>query len=197
MAKEICDRNFKGKNRKYNKNIRAFALTLHFYSTKAYNFTRSAFNNLLPHPSTIQRWYLVVDGNPGFTKEALEAIKQKCSIKDVICNLVIDEMSIREHIQYQGQQYHGFVDCGTGLQSETPATNVLVFMAVAINSSWKVPVGYFFIKSLTASERANILNTALKLIHETGAICRSVTFDGAAVNISMTNILGMFTSIIV
>jgi len=51
-------------------------------------------------------------------------------------------MSIREHIDYDGSQYHGFVDCGTGLVSQTTATSALVFMAVAVNSGWKIPIGY-------------------------------------------------------
>jgi len=38
-------------------------------------FVRKTFKNLLPHPTTLKTWYSVVDGDPGFTKEAFEAIR--------------------------------------------------------------------------------------------------------------------------
>ncbi|XP_022168754.1 uncharacterized protein LOC111032661 [Myzus persicae] len=46
-------RNLKAKNSKYSPAIRGFALTLQFYSSKAYSFVRKTFQHLLPHPATI------------------------------------------------------------------------------------------------------------------------------------------------
>lgn len=37
---------------KYSPTLRMFALTLQFYSTKAYNYVRETFDCALPHPST-------------------------------------------------------------------------------------------------------------------------------------------------
>jgi hypothetical protein len=56
----------------YSDVTRSFAMTLHFYSAKAYNFVRSSFGNALPHPATLRTWYRAVDGKPGFTEEAFE-----------------------------------------------------------------------------------------------------------------------------
>lgn len=58
-------------------------------------------------------------------------------------------------------------------------------MAVVQNRNWKVPLGYFVIKSLTGEERANLLVKYLELPHETGAKVHSVTFDGGPCNIKM------------
>jgi hypothetical protein len=33
------------------------------------------------------------------------------------------------------------------------ATNALVFMAVALNSSWKLPVGYFLVTSISGKKK--------------------------------------------
>jgi hypothetical protein len=55
-------------------------------------------------------------------------------------------------------------------------------MVVALNENWKVPVGYFLIKSLRAQERADIINRSLTRLQDTGAKCHSITFDGASVN---------------
>lgn len=41
----------------------------------------------------------MIDGVPGFTAESFRAIKCKTLQGTVICNLVLDEMSIRKQIQ--------------------------------------------------------------------------------------------------
>lgn len=56
----------------YSDDLRSFALTLHFYSPKAYDFVRSSFSQSLPHPSTLRQWCSAVEGKPGFTSEAFE-----------------------------------------------------------------------------------------------------------------------------
>lgn len=57
--------------------LRSFSLTLHFYSPTAYNYVRKTFNKCLPHPSTLRKWYSVIDGSPGITEESMNAIKMK------------------------------------------------------------------------------------------------------------------------
>ena len=42
---------------KYSSQIKSFALTLHFYSDKAYDFVRKTFNPALPCPVQIRKWY--------------------------------------------------------------------------------------------------------------------------------------------
>jgi len=55
----------------FHKEIREFALTLQYYSPRAYlYYVRKSFSNILPHPRTLRRWYTVVDDKPGFTLEA-------------------------------------------------------------------------------------------------------------------------------
>jgi len=172
-------------------------LTLQFYSAKAYNYVRKTFKNLLPHPATIRKWFSVVDGEPGFTFEAFEAIRMKVNEthEPIICNIAIDEMAIRKQTIFLNGKFYGGVDLGTGQDQNDSdnaqqATNALVFLAVCMNGHWKVPLGYFVVHSLTGSERANLLTKCFELIAETGAKCFSVTFDGAPTNISMCKSLG-------
>ena len=61
----------------YPKELRAFAMTLKFYSAKAYKFGRKSFSLGLSHSSVIRSWYNVMVGEPGFTKEAMTALKAK------------------------------------------------------------------------------------------------------------------------
>jgi len=46
--------------KKISPELRAFALTLNFYSAAAYKYVRQVFNNCLPHPSTLRKWYAVI-----------------------------------------------------------------------------------------------------------------------------------------
>lgn len=93
----------KGKavKRKYSVELRKFALTLHFYSPKAYNFVRNNFNSVLPHARTLSKWYSHVDADPGFTQESLNILTLKInnSVKPIYCALMIDEVAIRKHVE--------------------------------------------------------------------------------------------------
>jgi DNA transposase THAP9 len=188
---------------KYSEEVRSFALTLHFYSPKAYNYIRKMWGKrILPHPSTIRALYQVVDGSPGFTKEALQAIAVRASEKKIVVNLVIDEMSIKQEVIYNkySGQYYGGIDFGNfedaqgnkSCKNDNPimATNALVFMVVSQNESWKVPIGYFLVGGLNSVERANLLKLALETLHSHNCSVYSVTFDGASSNLRMCEVLG-------
>ncbi|KYN10146.1 THAP domain-containing protein 9 [Trachymyrmex cornetzi] len=148
----------KGARKKYSAQLRAFALTLNFYSAKAYRYVRKTFCNFLPDPATIRKWYATLDGQPDFTKEALDAVKCKVqkSENPIFCNLVLDEMSIKEKPSYDGNKFQGFVDVGLSVGDSAvlvTAKHALVFMLVALNDHWKLPIGYFLIDSLNGKER--------------------------------------------
>lgn len=70
-------------SRTYKASLRQFALSLHYYSPKAYNYVRNNFYNCLPHVKTLLKWYRSFDGEPGINVEILEAIKLcVCSVID-------------------------------------------------------------------------------------------------------------------
>jgi uncharacterized protein YoxC len=109
---EIIQRNLQNRRLKYSAELRSFAITLQFYSAKAYNYIRKKFNNLLPCPSVIRKWFSVVNGHPGFTKEAFQAIQNRTKMSTVLVNIVIDEMAIRQQILYCQSRYYGYADFG-------------------------------------------------------------------------------------
>ena len=55
------------------------------------------------------------------------------------------------------------MDIGNSISDETgpEATEVLVFMAVAVTGSWKVLVCCFLVHALKAAERANLVRQCL------------------------------------
>ena len=201
VSKELMKRlvtQKKGKNPgAYPLELRSFAMTLKFYSTKAYNYVRKSFDLGLPHPTVIRSWYSSMNGEPGFTKNALAALKAKVLAakrdnQEVVCALMLDEMSIRKHVEWDGKQFRGFVDLGTGINDDSlpEATDALVFMAVAVNASWKVPCGYFLVNGLTGAEKANLTKDCIIKLHEVGVKVVSFTCDGPTSHQSMLKLLG-------
>lgn len=197
--KDIIERLFrktvnKKVRRKFEHSVRAFAVTLHFYSPKAYNFVRQKFHNSLPHPKTLAKWYCSVDAKPGFTTEAFNFLKTKVAHTNknaLICSLVFDEIAIRQHLEYCGGSYYGYVDCGNALHGDCMelAKEALVFMLVCINEAWKIPLGYFFISGINSEQKLSLLKQALTLLKDVGVIITNVTFDGCAANFGICNLL--------
>ena len=97
-----------GKGRRYSPALKSFALTLQFYLSKAYEFVRKTFDIALPSQSQIRRWYGKVAADPGFTKPAFNALKEKVEDarkigKEVVCSLMLDEMAIK-NISWDGKK---------------------------------------------------------------------------------------------
>ena len=181
----------------YSDNIKSFAMTLQFYSSKAYTYVRETFGLNLPHPSTIRRWYNVVDGQPGFTAEAFAALKLKGTEaktrgEELLCSLMLDEISTRKHVEWVGDRALGYVDIGTGVVdgASQVASEALVFMAVCVHSNWKVPVGYFFVKGLNAEEKANLVTQCVSKLEDVGVTVVSLTCDGPTCHTAMLKRLG-------
>lgn len=70
------------------------------------------------------------------------------------------------------------------------AKEAFVFLVVAINESWKIPVGYFLINHVNSSQKAKLVQCCIHLLSETGVTVVSLTFDGCTTNIGMGKALG-------
>ena len=173
---ELIKRIISGKSKQeYAEALRCFALTLQFYSSKAYAFVRKTFHLALPHPSQIRRWYSVIPADPGFTEPAFKTLEVKASEAEkagrkVICSLMLDEMAIKKHIAWDGNKFTGYVNIGNGIEDDSKplAKDALVFMVVCVNASWKIPCGYFFIDGMSGAERANLVNLCIERLFDTG-----------------------------
>ena len=150
LKRQVAKHNGNSGVTKYSPQLRSFALTLNFYSPRAYRFVRKSFDTCLPHPRTRERWLHCVDIKPGFTEPSFAAIKRRTDAsaalgKPVFCALMMHEMSIRQHIEWDGKKCQGYSDMGTERDDERlpVAKEALIFMVVALNGSWKLPVGYF------------------------------------------------------
>ncbi len=113
----------------------------------------------------------------------------------VLCALMIDDIAIKKHVEYDGKKFCGYVNLGAdydGVQlNDNVATDPLVFMVTAVNAQWNVPVGYFLVHGLTGTERANLVNLSLQKLHDIGAEVISFTCDGPSTHWNMLSALGV------
>ncbi|KAL4136335.1 hypothetical protein QTP88_007883 [Uroleucon formosanum] len=131
------------------------------------------------------------------TKESFQAISLK--VKEMKVNgkqlygcLVMDEMSIKQHVHWTGTRHQGYIDFGLGGKTKEMdnlpyAKDAFVIMVVDINTSWRVPIAYYLINGISAEEKANIILNCLQELDTTGVIIKTLTFDGAANNLSMAS----------
>lgn len=187
-AKALC-------GRRYTEQVKEFAVTVNFYSPKAYQFLRTILP--LPAPSRIKIWAGSVECEPGFITEAFNILRNE--IKDhpekKDCCLVFDAMAIRKQTLYdqKNDEYVGFVNYG--LAEIKPPDNVLasealVFALVGLRSHWKCPIAYFLTDKLTSTVQAQLIRKALILSGEIGLRVWCITSDGTSPNIATFKLLG-------
>lgn len=177
--------------------LKQFAATLQFFSAKAYDFVRNEFALSLPHQATIRKWFANVACNPGYVDIAFDTLKIKSEEaknlgRDLVCSVIIDEMSIKKQIEFTDNKIWGYVDIGIPCENDEllEATEAFVIMVVSHQSHWKIPIAYFFIRSLSGREKANIVNETLIRLFEVGVITMSITCDGPSCNFTMLKELG-------
>lgn len=179
---------------RYSEELKSFALTLHFYSPKAYLFLRK--HVCLPHPATLRRLLATRDCSVGFIQEVLMFLKETAakdaSLKNVA--LLFDSMAIRTELRYDKKtdKYWGYVDYGGILpnECETLASEALVFMIVSYTKRFKCPIAYFFINKISAELQSQLILTAIRMLSEANITVRSLTCDGTCVNVKTYEILG-------
>ncbi|KAJ8936766.1 hypothetical protein NQ314_012166 [Rhamnusium bicolor] len=113
-------------------------------------------NTCLPHVKTIAKWYSSINGKPGLTYESFTTLHLRQILnedKQLLCNLTLDEMTFRKHVETNGKEFFGFGDMREGCRNENLplARQALTFLLTAINEKWKLPVSYFFINILLSS----------------------------------------------
>ncbi|XP_028979363.2 uncharacterized protein LOC114840356 isoform X4 [Esox lucius] len=179
----------------YTKAQRDFALTLHLHGPKAYQYLRETLHIHLPHPSSLQRWLSSLDARPGLNKmmlDMLERRRQEDEVKYGCVTLMLDAMSIKNHVQYdpQTQTMFGYVDMGDRLNETDVASDVHVFMVVGLQGYWKAPIVYYLTRSLTPQSQTALVEHALEELHRRQIRVVCMTMDGHASNVSMCTQLG-------
>lgn len=176
---------------KYPENFRHFCLALHYFSPRAYTFVRKTFNEHMPHPKTIQAWFVNSDinGEPGIQDSHLNKLteivrKMSASGSQLVCSLSFDEIHIRKQMFWSLQKasFVGLVhkvcadsaDSAADSADDHPdlhriiATQAIVFMLKGINANLKFPVAYFLMNAMTKEQKKELLCKIIGAVSERG-----------------------------
>lgn len=201
---EVIDCLIKGvkPGEKYPPSVRAFCMSLHYTSPKAYLYVREKFGKNIPHPDTIREWYRNsdLDATPGIGKKSMDALQKKAEQmkqengEQLIVSLLMDEMAIQRNMTWcrATNKFIGLADYGSPATDDefTLAENVIVFMACGVNFHFQQPVAYYFIKTLKAEDRVELVLQILKELSKRGITVSNLTFDGYSSNALMSKQLG-------
>lgn len=149
----------------------------------------------------MRNWYASINASPGITTESFDTLKKKADEvkqttgKKMMCNLLTDEVAIRQHVQWNqaAMKFDGFIDCGRDAadnESLPLAKDALVYMVTGVDEDFKIPIAYFLVNGLTADERAALTNQILVRLSEIGIEVVAITFDGLPANLAMLNAFG-------
>lgn len=192
-------RNQTSDNRWYSPVVRMFALTLFIFSPAAYRFVREKFNKTLPATSTFCRWYAEsnLECQPGILKETINALRglvNTQTTKTLFASLSFDEVAIRKHLQWihDKKKWSGYINYGKLLENnKLPlAHNVLVFMVTILDHNVSLPIAYYAITSLDATEKKLLLLDVLQQLSSIGVKITNIVFDGLSTNLAVANELG-------
>lgn len=183
---------------KYPPSVRAFCLSLHYISPRAYEYVREKFAKHLPHVQTIRQWYRNsnLDAKSGINTHSLDALEalSKTMDKPLVINLNFDEMNIHRGMTWcrATNKFVGLIDYGTHSPDDefTLAKDVIVYMAVGVNSHFQQPIAYYFINTLKGPERAELILNVIAEISKRGIKIADISCDGHKANPLMFKHLG-------
>ena len=146
--------NDRNTGRRYEKSIKEFAVTLHYYSPRGYKFVRIAL--CLPNPSTIRNWAANIKAEPGFLMQVIRSLRYLVKPDQRDCIIILDEMALKAQtlVEKKSGRLVGNVDygCIQGEAKENTANHALVVMVVGLKEKWQYPIAYF----LTSNTNADI-----------------------------------------
>lgn len=134
----------------------------------------------------------------GFNQQTLLTLKEIASNKQkegqqLYLTLCFDEMAIRRHIQWVHgrKEFSGLVNYGRRDDDNVPLANYAIFFLInLIGFDHALILGYFLIKSLDKTEKANLIRDAIIQINSTSSVLLTIAFDGLATNLAACEVLG-------
>lgn len=113
--------------------------------------------------------------------------------KDLICSLAFDEMHIKSHLEWihEKKAFSGLITYGERENDNMRlAKQAIVFLVTSIELKISLPVAHFFIDSLNAQEKINMLFEIIRCLQTIGVNILTITFDGLVTNRSMCEKIG-------
>lgn len=183
--------NITERGQRYDAKQKAFALTLYKTMGKhAYTSLRSIFKQI-PSIQTLQSVLHRIPLFPGlnsFILRHLESLAPNMSVKEKVCILIWDEISVQPKLTYDSRKdiICGFEDWGNN-RTQKIADHVLVFMLRGLHSGWKLPISYNFCHKVTnVAQLMRCVKEHVEKVQEAGfhivaSVCDQGTTNVAAI----------------
>ena len=153
------------KGKRWAVSDKLFGLPILFHSTQTSNNLRTIF--CLPSRTTLLLFLSRVFGEPntGFAPQVFSLLNLRAEAMDPHdrnISLVMDEMSLKQHLDYARN-----LDLGHGIKNGKPLNQALVFMARGLATKCKQPIAYFHNNStVSTSDMSALLREAVTKINE-------------------------------
>ena len=185
LVKNQAKNKIRKKRKEYSQKIKEFALTIYYYSPKAYAYLRTVLE--LPASRSIRRWLEVVDCQPGFLSDVLSLISEKQ--QDSPYSLVVDSMAIRKRLIVDRSTGNIQGHCTVGDTTKV-AKEALVFLLVPLLGGVRYPVGYFLVDKIDSDVQSQLIRQCLEWTAESNIKIVNITCDGCQSNMTTLKKLG-------
>ncbi|XP_067203193.1 uncharacterized protein, partial [Linepithema humile] len=181
--------------------IRQLFFERFIYTTTFFGFTclREVFTDI-PSIKTLQlavhRIPVTTGINP-FILTHLEKIAPNLPLKDKVCILMWDEVSIQSSVTYDIRKdiICGLEDWGTNRTAKV-ADHALVFMLRGLNSGWKLPISYSFCsKQTNTAQLLRCIKKHIQDVNKAGFYIVSTVCDQGSSNVAAIKELLLRTNI--
>lgn len=183
--------------RRWPPQFRGFALKLHFMGPRAYRYLSSYLT--LPTERSLQMWLQDIAVQPGVMPAVLEGLQARLKglpLKERTCVLLFDEMSIKEHLQYDSasDMVYGYADNGHE-RSPQLANSALLVVLSGISKSWVQPLSYVFSKSTASPGTVEcLLVDLIRRLNSADIFVKAVICDQGASNCALARRLDVSPS---
>ena len=124
----------------------------------------------------------------GFSQKLFTLLKLRVNNmnqQDRNCSLVLDEMALKQHLDYDKS-----VDVVFGIKNKKPLNQALVFIIRGIATKWKQPIAYFFSNSTVSTVNLiKFIQEAISKVQDCGLLVRCIVCDQGSTNIAALKIL--------
>ncbi|XP_046383082.1 uncharacterized protein LOC124153770 [Ischnura elegans] len=180
--------------RRWSPHLKNLALSLHYHGPKCYRYLQKLLH--LPSERTLLRWQKRVVVKPGIETHVLTALEKKAATaksQDLPVALLIDEMSLKEHLYYDcgTDAILGF--CSPGQFPEAKVgTQCLVAMLKGLHKGWKQCLGYWVTHESTGVDALHeIVMQCINSVNATGFRVVLLTCDQGPHNQSLARKLNV------
>lgn len=203
MARMILDQvlNFKKKRPTWSETTVRQCIILRNLSTKSYEYIRQEQLLKLPCRNTLQNYVGNPAGEVGFSSLVYSRLRTEVenlkTTQSRVCSLVVDEMHIRQRLEYHKQRdaFVGDVDMSAELghlvsnYDNSLANALLCFLLCGLSVGFKIPVGDFFTKGCSGDQLATVILHIIRKVEELGLQVVRLVSDNHKVNVSAMDIL--------